>query len=109
MAIHHAAAGETIDIPLLATTPGEALTRTLFKTAELEVMRMVVLKDKEIPSHRVPRTVTMQCLEGRVALVANGRMQELRAGQMLYFPGGEEHSIKGIEDASILLTIVLGA
>ena len=29
------------------------------------------------------------------------------AGQMLFLPGGEEHAVKGIEDASVLLTILL--
>ena len=107
MAIPHAAAGQIVDVPLLRSTPGEAQTRTLFKTADMEVMRMVVLEGKEIPSHSVSKAITVQCLEGRVALTALGKTQELRAGQMFYLNGGEKHGLKGIEDASLLVTILL--
>lgn len=107
MAIPHATSGQIIDVPLLRSIPGEAQTRTLFKAAELEVMRMVVLEGKEIPSHSVARAITMQCLEGRVAITAQGKTQELHAGQMVYLNGGEQHSLKGIDDASLLVTILL--
>ena len=49
----------------------------------------------------------MQCLEGRVAFTAFGQMQILEAGKMLYLPTGERHTVKGIENASLLLTILL--
>jgi hypothetical protein len=32
---------------------------------------------------------------------------ELACGQWIYLDGGERHSIKGIEDSSLLLTILL--
>ena len=41
------------------------------------------------------------------AFTALGRTQELGAGEMLFLPGGEEHAVKGIEDASVLVTILL--
>jgi quercetin dioxygenase-like cupin family protein len=49
----------------------------------------------------------VQCLEGRVAFTAFGKAQALEAGKLLYLPTGEPHSVKGIEDASLLLTILL--
>lgn len=107
MAIPHAAAGQKIQIPLLKNTPDDTFTKTLFKTEELEVMRMVVLKDKEIPTHSVARMLTVQCLEGRVALESMGKTQELCAGELLYLPARQPHALKGIEDASVLLTLLL--
>jgi quercetin dioxygenase-like cupin family protein len=49
----------------------------------------------------------VQCLEGKIAFTALGKTEELAAGQMLYLTAGEPHSVKCIEDASFLLTILL--
>jgi quercetin dioxygenase-like cupin family protein len=47
------------------------------------------------------------CLEGRVAFTALGKMQTLEAGKLLNLSADEPHALKGIEDASLLLTIVV--
>jgi quercetin dioxygenase-like cupin family protein len=49
----------------------------------------------------------VQCLEGRVAFTASGKTQTLEAGHLLYLPTGEPHSVKGIENASLLVTVLL--
>jgi len=48
----------------------------------------------------------VHCLEGRVAFTALGKTQVLEAGKLLDLPAGEPHALKGIEDASLLLTIL---
>jgi quercetin dioxygenase-like cupin family protein len=99
-----AAPGQRIDFqPLGAALPG-AVTTTLLKTARLMVLRLVVPAGKDIPPHQTAGEITVQCLEGRVAFTALGQTQELTAGQMLWLPGGETHSLKGIEDATLLVT-----
>jgi quercetin dioxygenase-like cupin family protein len=40
-----------------------------------------------------------------VTFTAFGKMQNLEAGKLLYLPMGEPHTVKGIENASLLLTI----
>ena len=45
-------------------------------------------------------------VEGRVALGLKGSTIELTAGDWVYLDGGEAHSVKGIEDSSLLLTII---
>lgn len=86
---------------------GASTTTTLVKTAILEVIRLVLPAGKEIPSHAARGEITVQCLEGKIAFTTLGRTQELTAGQLLYLPAGEPHSVGCIEDASALLTIVL--
>ena len=49
----------------------------------------------------------MQCLEGRVAFTVQGKTQELVGGELLYLSGNEPHAVKGIEDSSLLVTILL--
>ena len=87
---------------------GSSKTTTLVKTADLELIRLVLPAGKEIPSHKAPGEITVQCLEGRVAFTADGKTQELTAGQLLYLAAGEPHAVKGIEDSSLLVTILMG-
>ena len=107
MAIPHAKSGEVIDIRPLGSALAHARTTTLAKTKTLEIIRLVIPSGKEIPGHQAHGEITVQCLEGRVALIVSSGTQELRAGQLLYLSGEESHSLRGIEDASLLLTIVL--
>ncbi len=62
---------------------------------------------KEIDEHQAKGEIVVQCLEGRVAVTAFGKTQDLEAGQLLYLPTGEPHKLKGIENASLLLTVLL--
>jgi quercetin dioxygenase-like cupin family protein len=107
MAIPHAKSGEVIDLCPVGETHAPARTMTLVKTDRLEVIRLVVPTGKELPHHQVAGEITVQCLEGRVEFTAGTTARELRAGQMLYLAGGEPHWLRGIEDASVLLTILL--
>jgi quercetin dioxygenase-like cupin family protein len=107
VAISHAKSGEVIDLRPLGKALARSLTTTLVKTDRLEVIRLVLLAGKEIPSHQVAGEITVQCLEGRGAFAAGGATRELAAGQMLYLTGHEPHALRGIEDASVLVTILL--
>jgi quercetin dioxygenase-like cupin family protein len=107
MAIPHAKPGEMIDIRPLGSGLASAQTTTLVRAEQIEVIRLVVPAGKEIPEHRAKGDLTVQCLEGRVAFTAAGKSQELAPGNLLYLPAGEAHSVKGIENSSVLLTVVL--
>ena len=50
--------------------------------------------------------ITVQCLEGRIAFIVSGRIQELLSGQWLYLTGGIPHKITGLEDSLVLLTVI---
>jgi quercetin dioxygenase-like cupin family protein len=107
MAIPHAKPGEALDIRPLGAALARSITTTLVKTATLEVVRLVLPAGKEIPTHRVSGEITVQCLEGRVAFTVGDATQELAAGHLLYLSGGEPHALRSIEDASVLVTILL--
>ena len=51
--------------------------------------------------------IIVQCLEGKIGFTACGKTNELEAGHLLYLPAGEPHSLQGIEDGSLLVTILL--
>ena len=107
MAIAHATPGQPIDVGPLGPLLPNTRTMALFKSGELEVIRLVLLAGKSYPTHKVPGEITIQCLEGKFEVNVEGRTHILAAGQLLYLPGGVQHSLLGIENASGLITIVL--
>jgi quercetin dioxygenase-like cupin family protein len=106
MSIPHAIPGEIVDVRPLGDALTTAGTKTLVKTQAIDVIRMVVPAGKEIPTHKAKGELVVQCLEGKIAFTACGRTHDLEAGQLLYLPTGEPHSLCGIEDGSLLLTLV---
>ena len=107
MAIPHAKPGEVVDVRSLGSALASAQTKTLVRAEQVEVIRLVVPAGKVIEEHKAKGEIVVHCLEGRVAFTAFGKTQNLEAGKLLYLPTGEPHTVKGIEDASLLLTVLL--
>lgn len=105
MAIPHAQPGELIDVRPLGPALAGARTTVLVKTESLEVIRLVVPQGKEVPTHSTRGEITVQCVEGRVAFTTGGVTHELGAGGLLFLRGEQPHSLLGLDDASLLVTI----
>jgi nucleotide-binding universal stress UspA family protein/quercetin dioxygenase-like cupin family protein len=99
--------GSIIDIRPL----GAALTSTppgkLIRTHDLDVTRLILPAGKDIFEYTTPGTRVVLCLEGKLAVTALGKTQTLEAGQLLFLPKEEPHTLKGVEDAAVLLTTAL--
>ncbi len=107
MAIPHASSGHLIDVrPLGSRLPTERST-ALFKSEQLEVMRLVLPAGKSLPPHSVPGEITVQCIEGRIDVTIDGQSRPLEAGQMLFLSPGVMHGVVAVQDSSALVTIVL--
>jgi quercetin dioxygenase-like cupin family protein len=107
MAMVHATPGDIVEVKPLGTALRSILSHALFKSDQLEIIRLVLRTGDEIPSHAVIGESTLQCIEGRVALVCNAGERQLGAGQLVHLGGGEQHALRSLEDASLLMTIVL--
>ncbi len=107
MAISHANSGDVLDIRPLGSNLVNSQTIALFKSKNLEVMRLVLPRGKGMPMHSVPGDITMQCMEGTIEVVADGHAKPLAAGQLMYVAGGVPHSLTALADASVLVTIAL--
>jgi len=106
MALHHARSGEIVDLGPLGANLQSAHTTALVKSDTFEAVRLIVPAGTEIPAHHVAGKFTLHCLEGSVRLgLASGDL-ELSTGQWIFFDGGVTHSVEGIEDSSLLLTIL---
>ena len=107
MAIAHIVSGQVVDLHPLGSQLGEARSTALFKTDGLEVMRLVMPAGKSMPPHAVKGEITLHCLEGEVAITADGKPCKLTAGQLLWLEGGMQHALTAVQDSSLLLTVVL--
>ncbi len=65
MAIPHAQSGQVIDVRPLGPSLADERTVALFKTDDLEVMRLVLTAGKSLPPHKVAGEITIQCIEGK--------------------------------------------
>jgi quercetin dioxygenase-like cupin family protein len=104
-----AKAGECIDVRPFGSALASAQTRTLLRTPTLKVVRLVVLAGRVVPPHKSRTDVIVHCLEGRVAVNVFESTQLLESGHLLYLPADESHSLRGLEDASLLLTVLAPA
>ena len=107
MAIPHANSGEAIDVRPLGARLRSEKTVALFKSEHLELMRLVLPAGKSLPPHKVSGEITVQCIEGRIDVTAEGKSHVLHAGQLLYLSGNVLHGVVALEDASALVTVAL--
>jgi quercetin dioxygenase-like cupin family protein len=107
MAISHANSGDVVAIGPLGPALAGSITHVLVKSPTLEVIRLVVPAGKGLSEHKAPGDMTVQCLEGAVDFTAEGKTQRLVPGQLLYLAAGAPHALHGVQDASVLLTILL--
>lgn len=104
MALQHAKAGEVVHLPSLASERGATGSAALVKSDRFETIHLVVPAGSTIPPHHVAGYLTLHCLEGRVTLGPSEI--ELGAGDWVYLDRGDQHSVQGVEDARLLLTIL---
>jgi quercetin dioxygenase-like cupin family protein len=107
MALHHAKPGEIVDLHPIGSGLRDARTAAIIKGDNFEAIRLIVHAGAEIPQHKVSGEIMLHCLEGYVELGIDPAPIALKANQWVYLEAGAPHSVKGIEDSSLLLTIFL--
>jgi quercetin dioxygenase-like cupin family protein len=109
MAIRHAQPGERISVLPLGALLAEQKTSALFKSRDLEVMRLVLRAGATVPPHSVGGDITLQCLEGAAAISTAAGETQLNTGELMFLLGGEIHGVRATSDCSLLVTIALKA
>ncbi|MFO1214619.1 MAG: hypothetical protein U1E72_08505 [Burkholderiaceae bacterium] len=108
MALTHAAPGEAIALFPAEPAAGQRRSQAVFKSTDLEVIRLTLAAGDALPPHRVPGEITVQCLRGVLQLgLAEGRQCTLRSGEMCFLSGGAQHDVRALEDCVALVTIAL--
>ena len=107
MALPHARPAQAIDVHPFGPRLAHEKTVALFKSHDLEVIRMVLPAGKRMPEHRVSGGLVLHCIEGRLQVEVGDQQHALHAGQLLHLPGNVAHAVSALEDSSALLTIAL--
>ncbi|WP_093169038.1 hypothetical protein [Variovorax sp. YR216] len=107
MALPHAVAGEPCDVRPLRSALADHKTTAIFKSRQLEVLRLVLPAGRKLPPHRVPGEITVHCIEGVLLIGLESGARRLDAGHILFLRGGELHDVAAEADASALVTVVL--
>lgn len=110
MATHHAEPGEIVDLDTWADDLPVDKSKVIAKIAHLELARLVIGGGTEMHSSgycQVPGPLVVHCIEGEVELCTPERDRVIREGQLVYLLGHTEHTIRGVRDSTVLLTIIL--
>lgn len=107
MAISHALPGQAFKVLPLADRLGEHQTSAIFKSQDLEVIRLVLPAGGSLRPHKVPGEVTIHCLEGCFDIALEASTVRLEAGELLLLARNALHGVQAVVDASALVTIAL--
>ncbi len=107
MAQAHAASGDVVDIRPVGETLVGHVTTAILKSAQLELVRLVLPSGKAMREHRVAGEITVQCIEGLIEFTTPTFSRRLGPGQLVHLQGGEAHSLRALTDSTALLTICL--
>ena len=107
MALPHAQSGQIVSVRPLGDALPQAVTNAILKAGQLEVMRVVLPVGKSMKEHQAPGEATVQCIEGVVEFTNEGTTQQLHAGDFVHLAPRALHSLKAVQDASLLVTMCL--
>jgi quercetin dioxygenase-like cupin family protein len=99
--------GDVVDVRPLGQALASATSKMLAAADEMEIIRLIVPAGKEVAEQRAKAKMVVHCLEGRVTFTALGKTKPLMAGELFYLPRGEPYTVKGVENASLLVTALL--
>lgn len=101
-----ASPGELVAIQPLAAAPETKQKTSLIKRKDMEIVQIVMPAGANLPTYEAHGEIILHCLEGRISLTTLGETYDVRAGQLLYLLVQEPFSMRGIENASLLVTIL---
>jgi quercetin dioxygenase-like cupin family protein len=107
MAQAHAASGDLIDVRPLGGALRERVTTAFFKSAQMELVHLVLPSGKAMREHQVAGEITLLCIEGLIDFTTPTLSRRLAPGQLIHLAAGEPHALLAVADSTALLTICL--
>lgn len=107
MALQHLESGQSATVLPLGAGLSSQKTTALFKSRDLEVIRLVLQTGQALPPHGVAGDITIQCIEGRLEIALPSAKVLLEPGQLIVLHGGHQHGVLALAPSSALLTIAL--
>ena len=89
------------------TSLAKSQTEIMMKTAQLELIRLIIRAGQEVAPHQSSEEVTVHCLDGQVEFDTESSHFVLSPAELVHLKPNEIHSMKGIVDSSLLITRLL--
>jgi quercetin dioxygenase-like cupin family protein len=80
---------------------------TLYRHGPITVALFIFNSGASLPQHVAEGVVTVQVLQGRLSMTAEGQSHDLRAGSLLILAPGVKHDVRAQEPTRMLLTVCL--
>jgi quercetin dioxygenase-like cupin family protein len=97
------------EIARLKTEPawadGDRHGSSLVKGDGINVALMMLKKGAKLQEHHTRAPITVQVIEGRINIVANGKAQLVTAGMLVALDRAIEHSVEAVEESALVLTV----
>jgi quercetin dioxygenase-like cupin family protein len=84
---------------------GAQMPQVLFSTPECRGVVIRLERGGEIGEHRVRERAVIEVVEGTVTIEAGGEAVECTAGTLVVLEPHESHSVKALEDSSLLVIL----
>ncbi len=107
MAVRLTTPGKVIDLRSPETTQDAHQLTLLVKTQDVEIVQLQIPAGSSIPTYEAAGEIILHCVEGRISLAALETSCEMSGGELLYLALNEAFSIQGIEDSTVLATIIV--
>jgi nucleotide-binding universal stress UspA family protein/quercetin dioxygenase-like cupin family protein len=99
--------GSIIDVRPHSSAPPAGGNERLAGSHGIEITRMHLPAGKEIYQYRTGGTIILHCLSGRLVITALGKTHTMEAGQLVFLPKDEPHTLAAKEDTILLMTVAL--
>ena len=99
--------GKPVDLRRLHCATEDTRSHALYKSTTLEVVLLHLADGKDLLGHYAKGDVTIQCLEGRVAVALSGHRVLLEAGTMICLGQDELHGLTALQASYLLVTFRL--
>ena len=85
--------------------PNGIVSRTLLRTPNNRVVLFGFSEGQELTEHTSTQSAVIQILTGQAELSLAGKLQVVKAGDLIYLPPHLPHALKAITPFSMLLTL----
>lgn len=85
--------------------PNGIVSRTMLSTANCRVLLFGFAEGQELTEHTSTQHALVQVLSGECEFSLAGKPHVLKAGEVVYMPPNEPHSVKATRQFSMLLTL----
>ncbi len=106
MALPHARPLDVIDLEPGDSPSDPGVSRSILKTDRVQLLRLVLSANQDIPEHTMPGEILVQCLSGEVDLLTRDQWSRLVAGQIVVVPAGTAYKMQAHRDSVMIMTVV---